>query len=423
MAAGKLSAEEIRLRGLLLAKNKELLQLHRELVMTGMVSEDDFWATRRPLLESQEILLRQRRPPSTASLLGLDIAPQADIQGDLKYVLTPTLIQSIFQQNPIVKRAYEEKVPSVVDEKTFWTQYFKSKFFTEGLSSSSTVTADRLSPTGNILDEYYQESQKEQEGELILRVTEKLPISIDIMATAEDHFQCVDPDAHPGADEKADRPRIAAIRKLNKISSTIVQNSGIIRIGDVEDGMAELCFETPAFDGSSLNLNEMDVSERRDVIVDDEHLENLKQGWTAAVQEPPFGFLSFSDYSALMQNRRPIPETSESAFNQSNLTVITSTAFSSFTQNILELLRQFWSAFPPGKNQEHLQKISRMSEILAQMLQKLDGWISGSSSAEERRFLNGSMKFLREAAEMAIDKAQPSIPATLESSLKRAKLN
>lgn len=423
MAAGKLSAEEIRLRGLLLAKNKELLQLHRDLVMTGMVSEDDFWATRRSLLGSQEILLRQRRPPSTSSLLGLDIAPQADIQGDLKYVLTPALIQSIFQQNPIVKRAYEEKVPSVVDEKTFWTQYFKSKFFTEGLSSSSTATADRLSPTGNILDEYYQESQKEQEGELVLRVTETLPISIDIMATTEDHFQSADPDVHPGADEKVDRPRIAAIRKLNKISSTVVQNSGIVRIRDVEDGMAELCFETAELNEASLNLSEMDVSERRDVIVDEGHLEKLKKGWTTAVQEPPFGFLSFADYSALMQNRRPISETSESTFNQSNLTIITPSALSSFTQNILELLRQFWSSFPPGKNQEHLRKISRMSEILAQMLQKLDGWISASNSAEEKRFLSGSVKFLREAAEMAIAKAQPSIPEALESSLKRAKLN
>lgn len=418
--AAKLSAEEIRLRGLLLAKNKDLLQLHRELVMTGMVTEDDFWATRRSLLDSQEILLRQRRPPSTISLLGLDIAPQADIQGDLKYVLTPALIQSIFQQNPIVKRAYQEKVPSAVDEKTFWTQYFTSRFFTEGLSTSA--ASANASPAGNILDEYYQESQKDIEGELVFLATEKLPISIDIVATAEDHFQAADPEARP-EDATTDRPRIAVIRKLNRISSSVVQSSNIVRTGDDEDGLAELCRETTDANGPILNLAEDDVTAKQDVIVDEGHLSKLIQDWSSATQEPPFKFLSFSDYSALMLSRRPLPEKIESAFTESALTVTSSSAFASFTQSILELLRQFWSSFPPGKNQEHLQKVSRMSELLCQMLQRLDGWISAAPTEEEKRYLMGSMRFLREAAERAIDMAQPSIPSTLESSLKRAKIN
>ncbi len=45
--AKKLSIEEIKLRSNLLAKNKELLRLHRELVFTGALTEDEFWESRQ----------------------------------------------------------------------------------------------------------------------------------------------------------------------------------------------------------------------------------------------------------------------------------------------------------------------------------------------------------------------------------------
>jgi hypothetical protein len=57
------------------------------------------------------------------------------------------------------------------------------------------------------------------------------------------------------------------------------------------------------------------------------------------------------------------------------------------------------------------------------MLQRFDGWVSAAPPEEEKQYLIKSMRFLREAAEIAIDQAQPSIPDTLELSLKRAKIN
>lgn len=39
--------EEIKLRGMLLGSDKELLQLHRTLVRGGLISEEEFWETRK----------------------------------------------------------------------------------------------------------------------------------------------------------------------------------------------------------------------------------------------------------------------------------------------------------------------------------------------------------------------------------------
>lgn len=43
----RLSAEQIKLRGTLLATDKELLQLHRTLVRGGLLTEEEFWETRK----------------------------------------------------------------------------------------------------------------------------------------------------------------------------------------------------------------------------------------------------------------------------------------------------------------------------------------------------------------------------------------
>ena len=39
--------EEIKLRGMLLGSNKELLQLHRTLVRGGLITEEEFWESRQ----------------------------------------------------------------------------------------------------------------------------------------------------------------------------------------------------------------------------------------------------------------------------------------------------------------------------------------------------------------------------------------
>jgi len=420
----KLSAEEIRLRGLLLAKNKDLLQLHRNLVMTGMVTEDEFWATRRHLLESQQMLLQQKRPPTTSSILGLDIKPQSDIQGDLKFVLTPALIQSIFEQNPTIKRAYQEKVPSSVDEKTFWMQYFTSKFFKEGLTSSAGAVSEKASPTGNILDEYYMESQLDAEGSLALKPLDTIPVSIDIMATTEDHYQVADVEARPDEPRKVERARTAAIKKLNKLSAGIVESSGSMRIGSTYDeAMSDLMADTEVDRYVGLAMTASVLDQKRDLMLDEVHWNRLLSEWDDEAKQCTVP-ISYSNYLEIMGKHRPAPALSdETLFTVDKLTVITAVEFQTFNSNMIELLRQFWSAYPPGSNTELQDKVTRMSDLLEQMLQNLDRWSASCVSLIESQFLKSSFDHLRRSAELAVSNAHQQTTSAGLTASKRAKIN
>lgn len=400
----KLSAEEIRLRGLLLGENKELLKLHRDLVMAGKLKEEEFWETRKGLLESQQVQLQLKKAPTTSSLLGIDIRPQSDIQGDLKFVLTPSLIKSIFEQTPIIQRAYNEKVPGTVDEKTFWMQYFTSKFFKEGLSAGS--MSEKASPNGNLFDEYYQESQMETEGSLALQPAGALPISIDIMATTEDHFQVADPDARPAEATREERVKAVTIRKLNKLSSNIVESSGAKRLESGNEVTDEALMAHEQLEKFiPLDLKESLVDAKINVILDEKHIEKLCTEWnepTASSIIP----LSYAEYSRVMQTHRPISAKTENGqFMPSDLSGITEDAYQTWINNMIELLRQFWAAFPPGASKDLQERTDRIAKIINDMLLDLQRWTQASTVTErERSFLTNSLGHLQRAAAFAISR-------------------
>lgn len=314
----RLSAEEIRLRGIMLANSKELLQLHRELVMGRMVTEEEFWGSRRPQLESQDILLRQRRPPSTAQLLGVDIRPQSDIQGDLKFVLTPALIQSIFEQHPAVKQAHADAVPGRVDEKGFWMQYFTSRFFKEGLTSGAPMPDTARPGKGhNILDEYFSEALADNER---IRPTEQLPLPVDILATAEDHFQAADPNA-AGGTGKEERAKTATIRKLNKLSLGIVSASGLARLGGDKLVLDDLLIAHAKGD-MPLHTASPDAAAAGGRTANLGHLRALHADWDQAVQErPPLAVPASAPTPGTARpwpgTARPSPPTSRASWRRS----------------------------------------------------------------------------------------------------------
>lgn len=104
------SAQDMSLRMNLLQREPELRQLHAELVITGTISEDEFWAGREYLLDQarQEQLQQPGRNAQMA-----EAQQKYGRDGEIKISLTPQLIADIFAQHPVVQRAYAENVPPV----------------------------------------------------------------------------------------------------------------------------------------------------------------------------------------------------------------------------------------------------------------------------------------------------------------------
>lgn len=104
-----LSQADFALRKTVILKHPELAQLHRALVISGQISEADFWDGREHLLLAEARAAGQKRGKAGPLL---ELRPSAD--GDGKIKLTPQRIADIFDAFPVVGRIFTENVPDVV---------------------------------------------------------------------------------------------------------------------------------------------------------------------------------------------------------------------------------------------------------------------------------------------------------------------
>lgn len=121
-------ATEFRLRKKVLLSNPELGALHKDLVMTGQITEAEFWDGRevshlssnpsmRHLIFVQHLILAElasegQKKGKPGQLV--DPRPETVEGGEIKIRITPQLVHDIFDEYPIVARAYSENVPNKV---------------------------------------------------------------------------------------------------------------------------------------------------------------------------------------------------------------------------------------------------------------------------------------------------------------------
>lgn len=186
-------AADFRLRKKVLVANPELASLHKELVMSGQISELDFWEGRgvrslaavgtmnfqteldltQHLLAAQAAFEAQRkgRPGQL-----VDPRPET-VDGEIKIVITPQLVHDIFEEYPVVAKAYSENVPNEVFshspaykfganlldallhqlmEAEFWKRYFQSKLFNAHRASIRSAAAQHVVRDDPIFDKYLE---------------------------------------------------------------------------------------------------------------------------------------------------------------------------------------------------------------------------------------------------------------------------
>ncbi|XP_048437673.1 general transcription and DNA repair factor IIH subunit TFB1-3-like isoform X6 [Pyrus x bretschneideri] len=109
----QLSAAEMELRMKLLQEDSELQNLHMQFVISGVLTESEFWATRKKLLDGDSRTKPKQRVGFKNSMI-LDTKPTSDGR--------------IFALKPAVHQAFLELVPSKMTAKDFWTKYFRAEF-------------------------------------------------------------------------------------------------------------------------------------------------------------------------------------------------------------------------------------------------------------------------------------------------------
>ncbi|KAJ1976345.1 RNA polymerase II transcription factor B subunit 1 [Dimargaris xerosporica] len=177
-----LTKQEIAVRRAVLSNNPELAKLHRDLVQSGYVHEEEFWTTRRHLLDNERAVLDQQRGQSSS---WPDLVPAAQDGQNFTYSLTREKMYSIFQHHPRVQQAYKEHVPHNLSEEAFWKRFLASKLFhRDRAATSHGITQDE------IFDKCLEEEEKEAADSLARRLElGGLHRFLDISRTLDDHME------------------------------------------------------------------------------------------------------------------------------------------------------------------------------------------------------------------------------------------
>lgn len=228
--AGAPPKTDLELRISVIKSNPPLRALHKDIVIsTQQMTDAEFWAhpSRQRLLRAERVKLEQRAGRNARLA---DPKPTPNEAGELKLSITPELIRDLFEQFPVVARAYEENVPNNLDEGAFWTRYFQSKLYHRLRTSARSAASEHVVSEDKIFDQYLTEEDNGLEPRRQYNPHDKL---LDLQATEEDHGET--------GNEKdwtmragAERRTLPLMRRFNDHSQSLLDSA----LGDQQDADA-----------------------------------------------------------------------------------------------------------------------------------------------------------------------------------------
>ncbi|XP_065861883.1 general transcription and DNA repair factor IIH subunit TFB1-1-like isoform X2 [Euphorbia lathyris] len=122
------SMEEAHLRMKLLLENGELQKLHQQFVSAGVLTDTEFWAARKKLLNGEFSRKSKQRVGIKSAMLS-DSKPLIDGRTNkVTFNLTPEIVREIFAEKPAVHQAYLKLVPNKMTDRDFWTKYCRAEY-------------------------------------------------------------------------------------------------------------------------------------------------------------------------------------------------------------------------------------------------------------------------------------------------------
>ncbi|KZF24843.1 RNA polymerase II transcription factor [Xylona heveae TC161] len=197
--------------------------------ITNFQFTSQFWSTRLHLLRAHAVERNQTRGSQNV----LSTIKPKTIDNALRLNITKGQIQQIFNQHPLVKRAYDENVPKVSEE-AFWSSFFQSRLFKK-LKGEKITEND---PTDPVLDRYLRED--DQASRLLGEI--HVPHIIDIEGNEENHSQrrgnLPDLTMRPSTHEK-----VPILRAINHQSEMLMRQVAKIDVDPSQPiGMDEVTF-------------------------------------------------------------------------------------------------------------------------------------------------------------------------------------
>lgn len=119
---------ELEEKNRLLTDNPKLLQLYKDLVISQILTSEEFWKIHGKDLQNLKSAASKQEIGVSGAFLA-EIRPVTDGCNGFKYNLTGEIIECIFKAYPAVKKKHTESVPLKLSESEFWTKFFQSHYF------------------------------------------------------------------------------------------------------------------------------------------------------------------------------------------------------------------------------------------------------------------------------------------------------
>ncbi|KAG7251132.1 hypothetical protein CRUP_019543, partial [Coryphaenoides rupestris] len=235
----KKANKELEEKNRMLQEDPVLFQLYKDLVVSQVISAEEFWANRMSVNNTENSSSNKKQDVGISAAFLADIRPQTDGCNGLRYNLTADIIESIFRTYPTVKQKYGENVPHNLTEKEFWTRFFQSHYFHR----------DRISTgTQDLFSECAKEDEKGFKSMVVQGVKNPLVnlLSLEDKTTDEGYgFSTAASTSNPSKTVK-ENSNLAIIKRFNHHSAMVLAAGS--RRGDVPNDQAS---ETSSTDGNS----------------------------------------------------------------------------------------------------------------------------------------------------------------------------
>ncbi|KIL65942.1 hypothetical protein M378DRAFT_192221 [Amanita muscaria Koide BX008] len=285
-------ASDFRLRKKVLLSNPDLAVLHKELVISGQISEAEFWEGREHLLLAQAAADSQKKGKPGQIV---DPRPETVEGGEIKIRITPQLIRDIFDEYPVVEKAHKENVPTKLTEEEFWRRYFQSKLFNAHRASIRSSAAQHVVKDDPIFDKYLEKDDDDLEPRRAR--PEVMNLFLNLGATQEDHIETgneKDVTMQAGKQKGA----LPLIRKFNEHSERLLKSA----LGDVPPAKRRRTDEEAYFQIELTELNDSESS--AGIILEMQDRQRYFEAWMATITEQQTSAKKALDVRAMLQEAK-----------------------------------------------------------------------------------------------------------------------
>lgn len=216
---GALDTKELlsnhKLQQKLLLENKELMATFKEAVINQGLEGPEFWKTRVHLLRAFALTNSQKKGPYNVLST---IKTMATSDNQVNVSVTREKIHVIFEQYPVVRKAYDDNVPRL-SEGEFWSRFFSSKLL---IKLKGEKIANNL--RGDVILDKYIDMDLDYEKHEDETLDHKVNKTIDLEGNQDDDStkrgnapdMTMKPDAIPET--------VSALRSMNRLSHKMMNS-------------------------------------------------------------------------------------------------------------------------------------------------------------------------------------------------------